>query len=218
MICQDNGSVYIGTDMQNQAPYGRQSVRIVSKALYTHGLFVLDLSHMPVGCGTWPAFWTVGENWPNNGEIDIVEGVNNQNYNSMALHTSAGCSTNWNSCQTGTTQTGNCYVNDPKQASNQGCQTLDYRPNTYGTGFNNNGGGVVAMEWNGDFIKVWMFRRGEVPSNVYSDFPEPALWAVPAAKFQGNCNINQKFSGHRIVLNLTFCGDWAGSVWGSSGW
>ena len=31
---------------------------------------------MPTGCGTWPAYWLCGENWPYKGEIDIIEGVN----------------------------------------------------------------------------------------------------------------------------------------------
>ena len=48
---------------------GRPSVRIISQANYTHGLFITDIGHMPYGCGTWPAFWTLGPNWPNNGEI-----------------------------------------------------------------------------------------------------------------------------------------------------
>jgi hypothetical protein len=31
--------------------------------------------------------WTLGPNWPSSGEIDIIEGVNSQKANSMALHT-----------------------------------------------------------------------------------------------------------------------------------
>jgi beta-glucanase (GH16 family) len=56
-------------------PYGagRPSVRITSNNAYTHGLFVLDVNHMPFGCGTWPAFWTVGPNWPSHGEIGMNE-------------------------------------------------------------------------------------------------------------------------------------------------
>lgn len=42
------------------------------------GISVIDLEHMPSGCGTWPAFWSVGPNWPSAGEIDIIEGVNRQ--------------------------------------------------------------------------------------------------------------------------------------------
>jgi hypothetical protein len=48
---------------------GRPAVRLISDNTYTHGLFVLDLSHMPYGCGTWPAFWLLGPDWPTNGEI-----------------------------------------------------------------------------------------------------------------------------------------------------
>ena len=38
------------------------------------------------GCATWPAFWMVaGQNWPQKGEIDIVEGVNKQTNKQMTL-------------------------------------------------------------------------------------------------------------------------------------
>jgi len=56
------------------------------------GVYILDLNHMPVGCGSvscsptacisrtdqqWPAWWTVvHEGWPKGGEIDIIEGAN----------------------------------------------------------------------------------------------------------------------------------------------
>lgn len=76
-INTDNGVISIGVDHTNVASgSGRESVRITSKNSYNHGLVILDLSHMPDGCGTWPAFWMVGPSWPTNGEIDIIEGVN----------------------------------------------------------------------------------------------------------------------------------------------
>lgn len=34
-------------------------MRVESKATYTEGLFVLDLSHMPVGCGVWPGMLSI---------------------------------------------------------------------------------------------------------------------------------------------------------------
>lgn len=41
---------------------------------------------------TWPAIWEVGANWPNQGEIDIVEGVNDVSPNAAVLHTATGTS------------------------------------------------------------------------------------------------------------------------------
>jgi hypothetical protein len=47
---------------------------------------------MAAGCGMWPAFWLTDEaNWPVNGEIDIVEGVNYQTVAKTALHSTDGC-------------------------------------------------------------------------------------------------------------------------------
>jgi hypothetical protein len=40
---------------------------------------------------TWPAVWEVGDNWPYGGEVDIVEGVNDQAPNRATLHTGPGC-------------------------------------------------------------------------------------------------------------------------------
>lgn len=55
---------------------GRDSVRITSNDAFGEVVIVLDLTHMPEGCGTWPAFWTLSRKgpWPNGGEIDIIEG------------------------------------------------------------------------------------------------------------------------------------------------
>lgn len=64
--------VYIGVDhtsVLNPSGPGRRAVRIESKESFNQGLFIGDFSHMPWGCGTWPAFWMYGPNWPFSGEI-----------------------------------------------------------------------------------------------------------------------------------------------------
>lgn len=43
---------------------GRDSIRITSQATYEDSIIVLDLQHMPEGCATWPAFWTLSKAGP----------------------------------------------------------------------------------------------------------------------------------------------------------
>lgn len=64
----DNAQMRVSTEQST--PNGRPSIRIESKEAYDTGLIIIDVKHMPGGiCGTWPAFWTYGPNWPNGGEI-----------------------------------------------------------------------------------------------------------------------------------------------------
>ena len=161
--------------------------------------------------------WTVGSNWPNNGEIDIIEGVHKNVQNNMALHTKTGCTINGlPEGSSGSILTSNCDVNAPNQANNQGCSIVDNRSNSYGDGFNNNkGGGVYAMEWTDQAIKIWFWPRSQAPADVWGN-PEPVNWGVPAALFSG-CAIDNFFKDHKIIFDINFCGNWAGSVWGTAG-
>jgi len=198
---------------------GRQSIRISTKKTYNGGLFILDLSHMPTGCGTWPAFWTCGPGWPNGGEIDIIEGVNTQANNAMTLHTSNGCTmANTARKQNGKVSGPDCWISDPNQPNNAGCGVTATTGNSYGTGFNNNKGGVYAMEWSNAGINIWFFPRNNIPADVNSDTPTPSTWPVPEAAFPfgTNCPASH-FANHQIIFDNTFCGDWAGAVFGQNG-
>jgi len=209
--------IYVGVDRDTHLGpgQGRESVRLESKHKFTHGLYILDLDHMPHGCGTWPAFWTVGDHWPARGEIDIIEGVHDSKANHYALHTSSGCSTT-SKKQTGKIKTSNCDVHAPGQFSNQGCSIADNREDTFGRAFNTRGGGIYAMEWNSEHIKVWNWSKDDAPEDVFGSTPEPLYWGTPAATFEGDCDMDRKFRDHKIIFNISFCGDWAGSVWGDS--
>ena len=55
LINSTKGVVAWGVDTTNVTPQGRPSIRLESKKAYEAGLVVLDVAHMPTGCGTWPA-------------------------------------------------------------------------------------------------------------------------------------------------------------------
>lgn len=184
----------------------------------------MDALHIPTGCGTWPAFWTNGPNWPLEGEIDIVEGVSDYTDNQATVHTGDGCTlpSNFNSPSTfsqfasgqlvgGT----NCAANE---TGNQGCGVRILDPTSFGPGFNNNGGGVYAMLWDDTGIAVFFFPRQSIPSDITSGNPDPSSWGLPNAKWpSSSCSPFQFFKDHVAIFDTTLCGEWAGSVWSNSG-
>jgi hypothetical protein len=207
-----DGNIYIGVDYRNRSPGGRKSVRLESNQAWTNGLFILDLAHMPASvCGSWPAWWTFGPNWPNGGEIDIIEGVNRGNTNQYTLHTSAGCQMNVGRDMSGRAGQNNCQ-------GGEGCIVFSQKPNSYGDNFNRAGGGVFAMEKTPNFVKMWHFNKGQYPGNIVNGNPDPCSWGRPDAHFPlgGNCPAS-KFAGQNVIFDITFCGDWAGGVYGQSG-
>ncbi|KAH9850499.1 laminarinase [Lenzites betulinus] len=198
---------------------GRNSVRLQSNKQYTTHVTVWNIRHMPQGCATWPALWEVGADWPNQGEIDVLEGVNDQSPNQSTLHTSSGCSMPASRSQTGTAGSNNC---DVAATNNAGCGVQANKANSYGPGFNSAGGGWYAMERTTSFIKVWFWSRtdGSVPSDVSSGSTSINTdnWGTPYAFFPSqSCDLTSHFGEHNIIINLTLCGDWAGNVFSQDG-
>jgi hypothetical protein len=158
--------------------------------------------------------WLFGPNWPASGEIDVIEGVNLAGNNAITLHTSSGCSMNIAGSQSGTTLSdSNCNSGN----GNNGCSASTSTPNAYGDSFNNNGGGVYAMQWESSGIYVWFFPRNNIPADIKNGVPVTGNWGLPVVAFNGGsgCNVDQHFQNQNIVFDTTFCGDWAGSVFGT---
>lgn len=183
--------VYISSSATPEGP--RNSVRLEGRRRFNRGLFIIDLRHMPAGCGTWPAFWLTDEaNWPVNGEIDIVEGVSYQDTAKTALHATQECRMDdipegantggWDTAvgipdrKTGIPDmtfrnATDCFVYEPHQWLNQGCVATDLKMEgrSLGVGLNDNGGGVYALEWDpiNHHIRSWVFApHARVPRNL----------------------------------------------------
>ncbi|KAF1359176.1 mixed-linked glucanase, partial [Lizonia empirigonia] len=216
-ISYDGGDAVFGVDYKSKLDssagkdVGRESVRLEGKKEYNKGLFVLDIKHMPGGiCGTWPAFWSLGrEPWPVKGEIDIIEGVNRNTANQFALHTDTNCKVDGLG-QTGTQVTHDCALDGASGSS--GCNVNDANTASYSTGFNANQGGYYVTEWQADSIKVWFCPRGSAPKSLQTSEPDTTEFGTPNANFKGACDIEKRF-----IFTNTFCGDWAGNVYASSG-
>ncbi|KAF8581538.1 glycoside hydrolase family 16 protein [Ramaria rubella] len=216
---------FIAVDDNSIVPVGgnRKSVRITSQKSYSGGLFVMDANAMPTGCATWPAFWTVGPNWPQNGEIDIVEGVNQQTNNQMTLHTASGCTLDASArpllsdtkAFLGSVLSTTC---DAFANSNSGCGITDSDPNSFGVGVQKGGGAIFAMKWDTIGIRIWHFNRSNTPSDLTAFAPNPSTWPVPSAFWStATCSVDEFFEQHNIVINTSLCGDFAGSLYPSSG-
>ncbi|KIJ68402.1 glycoside hydrolase family 16 protein [Hydnomerulius pinastri MD-312] len=211
-------------DSTTTLPMGvnRSSVRISSKAVYNTGLFVLDVDMAPWGCGVWPAFWTLGSGqWPYNGEIDIIEGVHDQQYNQVTWHTAPGCQLTPTSDFTGTIVQTNGVDNLECNGLinyNSGCGVTEWSHASYGPYFDSQGGGVFAMKWDANSIAVWSFYRAAIPQDIIQGLPNPANWPKPVAELlPTSCNITEYFANHSVVFDITFCGDWAGNSYATSG-
>ena len=95
--------------------------------------------------------------WPGNGEIDVVETVNQGNTgNQMALHTSKNCQMKSRRAQTGTVHGTNCYngTND-----NAGCAVMG-ASSSYGAEANDDGGAVSVFRTILDTIPLCLHVPG----------------------------------------------------------
>lgn len=178
----------------------KRSIRIGTKNKFNGGLFVCDVQHIPEGKGVWPAIWLTGPDWPNEGEIDIIEGIGGSSINSTTLHTKLGCYQDIPKIINR-----DCNAGD-KQKATQGCGVQGPN-NSFGKAFNDNQGGVYVCEWIYDgTIKVWLFNRDEFAKVNQTS---PSTWKNPYVTFNPCKGF---FNNLTFIINTTLCGDWAGAT------
>lgn len=142
-----------------------------------------------------------GPDWPNGGEVDIIEVANMAYDNLMSAHTSANCVLPPSSPElfNGTQGFTDCantaygcnYIAPPTDMS------------SYGSDFNGVGGGVYALQWTDDTISIWHFQRNAIPADIVDKVPDPSGWGLPQAVFGGDgCDVDSHFSDMSIVLNI----------------
>jgi len=199
--------------------YKRTTAKISTKKNWKYFLAAMKYSHVPFGCGVWPAFFTLAPNakWPYGGEVDILEYVNSD-VSKASVHGGESCTLNAQATQK--------YGKMPdRNAMNYDCVTkypskLGCAPNKWmktGQAWSNSPG-VIAMQWTDEFIKIFFFPEDEVPEGFDSDSPEPDTWDTkylfsyyPLKESGCSSNFMQE---QQLIMQVNFCGDWAGKVWG----
>ncbi|KAF1838567.1 hypothetical protein BDW02DRAFT_390966 [Decorospora gaudefroyi] len=213
----EDNKVYLGVDTTSTFVYegvgsdtGRKSVRLEGVETFDNGLVIADFDHLPSGgCGQWPAFWLLhdsgyGEDWYS--EIDILEGVSKNTRNELSLHTSTKPCFMQDDGGSGTARANlDCSL-----SSGGGSCGVNAADGTFGEPFN---GGVWAMQFEADGVKSWHFARGNEPSDIGSDSPDPNMWGTPVMNFVPRpCDMAAAFRKMKLIINITFCGRNAGGA------
>ncbi|KAF1965701.1 glycoside hydrolase family 16 protein [Bimuria novae-zelandiae CBS 107.79] len=211
----NNGKVRLGVDSTNTystSSTGRKSLRLQSYGYFDNGLLVGDFAHVPVaGCGQWPAFWVYqGEQHVGSyAEIDILENVNVHTANTHSLYTSDQCTINIQKGNLVPEKSTNCHWKKDGPPS-QGC-SFNAEAGTFNQPFNNDYK-VVALQVESERIRIWHFKKTEVPADLNSASPNPDAWTkAPTVHITPkSCDFHKAFNLFHIVINTSFCGSWAG--------
>ncbi|KAG9030750.1 hypothetical protein FRB95_003596 [Tulasnella sp. JGI-2019a] len=192
---------------------------------------ISDVRSLPVGCGTWPSLWSNANaySWPSGGEIDIIEGANDSGAIS-SLHTGWRCWMNETSmAQTGTLTAREC-TSAPEHKEGGGVHVMERTDRWVKIWFWPRNDPSLPYEIQNaiDSARLLEPKHESAPRSKHNapdyelesesdkseseSFPviNPKTWGAPYTNFgQGDRCDMSKFQDQNIIINLTFCGDWA---------
>lgn len=202
----------------SQYQWKRQSAKIATNKSWKHFLAMMKFSHVPYGCGVWPALFTLAPEypWPDGGEVDILEYVNTGNSRS-SFHTAEDCTLK--------PEAFGQYLPMPDlNRMDYACKTaypkhLGCAPNKWersGKAWSHSPG-VIALERTEDYLKIFAIPEAEIPADIESDAPNPDSWDRWLFAFYpftaSGCSKNV-MQAQQLVMQINMCGDWAGKVFG----
>ncbi|KAF8520726.1 hypothetical protein BU17DRAFT_75556 [Hysterangium stoloniferum] len=207
-------NVIIRVDNTTNVPFNlkRDTVRITSTDSYDFGsLWVFNVVHLPYGCSSTfilALFFGLqltitGALWPDDGEIDIVEGVNMMTQNQMAVHTLPGLALS--EC------TSNYFIFLHHCSTASGCTVLDTTQQaSFGPAFAQAQGGIWATQFDVAGIFIWFWNRASIPANLQPSAPSGSLdvstWGPPVASYPSTaCNMSHFFGPQTLVIDITLC-------------
>lgn len=209
-------------------PMKRKSAKIRTMRNWKYFLAAVRFTHVPWGCGLWPAFWTnaYGKRWPEGGELDVLEYAN-EILSQTSLHTGKE-----NHCQidSGQLNKPGCKHFPDLNGMNYDC-TTDY-PKKLGCASNsvplqspaewNMHPVTFVIEWTETFVKVFKIPDYGMPQDLLNEDPQPSGWDkwlisyYPLARSPGCPNPADVLGPQQLILNIGMCGDWSGKIWGMS--
>lgn len=218
----DKGQFIMAASSKDTSERGRHSVRIHSRRRFGNYLAVLDVHHMPTGKGSWPAFWSNGDDrirpWPDCGEIDILEGVHDSGVNQFTLHTRRD-----GTCRLQTPRPEFAYSgtyvaqqDNGRCDGHLGCAVQNADKRGYGRPLNEHEGGYFVAEFGPRGVFHWFFLRKDWPlaRQEWPDHINTGSFGLPLAAFGGDgCNVADHFTPQQFIFDITFCGDWLAREW-----
>lgn len=216
------GQFIMAASSTSTSERGRDSLRIHSRERFSNYLVILDLHHMPVGKGAWPAFWSNGDDsirgWPDCGEIDILEGVHDSGQNQFTIHTARDGSCRLNPSSDRFKYTGTFAAHQENGAcdGNLGCSVRNADERGWGTPLNQHQGGYFVAEFSPRGVYHWFYLRQDWPESLRSlpDQIDTDVFGVPLAAFGGDgCDVGKHFTPQQFIFDITFCGDWLAKEW-----
>jgi len=228
----ENASDVVQSSPRAQTRRARQSIRLSTKQNWTYFLTAMRYTHVPYGCGVWPAFWSNGAsgNWPVDGELDILEYWNHAK-SEVSFHTVTskedGCRLNSSALNKPDcphfTDVNNellpwlrydCQTNYSLVPPHLGCApTSNQQIRRTGAEYASTPG-VIAAEWTMQFIKVFFIPEAELPADlVNGTSPRPDTWDQFVISYypfaDSGCNLSSRSlsSPQSLVLNIELCGN-----------